>query len=403
MRIVFVTIDCGRAAEVYDPRTAPVLADRILPRARVFRNHYANVNITVPSLLSILTGDHPKNFGVFGNHAAAGALRRTFLTDLAGPRKVFLSNAAFLGHPALRHTCLHHFDWKEIFQYGPAETRRLTDRALLTVRDETDLFLWVHYFDAHEPYGFVPKKGIRTDFMEHTPYMKIRNNRGTFEGATFEDLEAGYLANLRLVDGEVGRIFDALGAEDVLAVSADHGEALGENGIYFSHSGIFLPTIHVPMLIAGPGWSGEEAAPTNHVDLAPTFLDLAGATVPESMRGRSLRTSPPADREIFVQSVGNAAAAVLHDGWQYIRNLLPRNERKETQLHSEHLVDLDSGTDHLSAGGGLPTDLAGRRDRLAAALDAWLRDVRPLAMDPWEAKPRPDDDLADELRSLGYL
>ncbi len=103
-----------------------------------------------------------------------------------------------------------------------------------------------------------------------------------------------YLACSQGVDDSVGQVLDYLEASGladstVVFYSADNGWYLGELGLYDKRF-MYEPGLRVPLVVRGPGIpSGiTPAAFVANIDLAPTFLDLAGLPVPASMQGRSL-------------------------------------------------------------------------------------------------------------------
>lgn len=114
-----------------------------------------------------------------------------------------------------------------------------------------------------------------------------------------------YLACVQGVDDSVGKILDyldqsGLAANTIVIYSADNGWYLGDLGLYDKRF-MYEPGLNVPLIARGPGIkSGITPDPfVANIDLAPTFLDLAGLPVPESMQGRSiaplLRGENPAD------------------------------------------------------------------------------------------------------------
>lgn len=114
-----------------------------------------------------------------------------------------------------------------------------------------------------------------------------------------------YLACVQGVDDGVGRLLDFLDeselAENTIVIySADNGWYLGELGLYDKRF-MYEPGLRVPLLARGPGIkaNGTPAEFVANIDLAPTFLDLAGLSIPEFMQGRSfaplLRGEAPAD------------------------------------------------------------------------------------------------------------
>jgi arylsulfatase A-like enzyme len=103
-----------------------------------------------------------------------------------------------------------------------------------------------------------------------------------------------YLACVQGVDESVGKVLDhlektGLAKNTVVFYTADNGFYLGDLGMYDKRF-MYEPGLHVPLVVRGPGV--KAGAVTDQfsldVDLAPTFLDLAGAAVPADMQGRSL-------------------------------------------------------------------------------------------------------------------
>jgi arylsulfatase A-like enzyme len=103
-----------------------------------------------------------------------------------------------------------------------------------------------------------------------------------------------YLACVQGVDDNVGKLLDFLDeaglADDTIVIySTDNGWYLGDLGLYDKRF-MYEPGLRVPLLARGPGIAKGIApdAFVANIDLAPTFLDLAGLPIPDSMQGRSL-------------------------------------------------------------------------------------------------------------------
>jgi arylsulfatase A-like enzyme len=103
-----------------------------------------------------------------------------------------------------------------------------------------------------------------------------------------------YLACVQGVDDGVGTVLDyldssGLAKNTIVIYSADNGWYLGDLGLYDKRF-MYEPGLNVPLLVRGPGIKAGQV-PTQFVsnlDLAPTFLELAGLSIPDSMQGRSL-------------------------------------------------------------------------------------------------------------------
>jgi len=89
----------------------------------------------------------------------------------------------------------------------------------------------------------------------------------------------GYFANVSYVDDKIGEVLAVLEAtrqEAVVILVSDHGEMLGERGLWFKMN--FLePSARVPLLVAVPGEAGRQVdLPVSTLDILPTLCDLAG-------------------------------------------------------------------------------------------------------------------------------
>jgi len=106
-----------------------------------------------------------------------------------------------------------------------------------------------------------------------------------------------YYRHVEMVDGEIGRILEALEAtghtrDTVVIFTADHGEGMAHHQMVRKHSP-YDESSKVPFLISWPGYFPENRQdPTTLVsgaDILPTLCDIAGIPAPPNMRGRSLR------------------------------------------------------------------------------------------------------------------
>ena len=104
-----------------------------------------------------------------------------------------------------------------------------------------------------------------------------------------------YYAGIAAVDDNLGKVFQTLSDngqldDTVMMFSSDHGFFLGEWRMYdkrFMHE----PSIRTPMLVRYPRLIHPGSTVSNmalNTDIAPTFLELAGIKIPQSMQGQSL-------------------------------------------------------------------------------------------------------------------
>ena len=109
-----------------------------------------------------------------------------------------------------------------------------------------------------------------------------------------EELRRGHYAAVSYVDAQIGRILAALDetrmAQDTVVVfTTDHGFALGEHR-HWGKGVTWEPDLQVPLLLRVPGSTAGQRVTglTEHVDLMPTLLQLAGIPVPDWAEGSSL-------------------------------------------------------------------------------------------------------------------
>ena len=116
---------------------------------------------------------------------------------------------------------------------------------------------------------------------------------------------AGYYGLISFLDHNIGLILQALAAHDpggetFVVYTSDHGEMLGNKGIW-STSALYEESVGVPLILSGPGIAGGAAmrTPISHIDVLPTLLDMAGDTA-AGYPGRSLLSlSDDPDRAVF--------------------------------------------------------------------------------------------------------
>ena len=191
-----------------------------------------------------------------------------------------------------------------------------------------------HPFDCPAPWSFmydakdVPLPKHRVKDLERRPWwhkaslegtpqladpalFKFRTERSRMpdqSDAQLAEMTANYYGMISLIDHNVGRILSALDdaglAENTLVVyTSDHGELLGNHGLYLKGPTPYEDLLRVPLVVRGPRVVKNEvvAEPVSTLDLASTFCDYAGASRPGEGQSRSLRgllAGKPETREV---------------------------------------------------------------------------------------------------------
>jgi len=144
----------------------------------------------------------------------------------------------------------------------------------------------------------------------------------------------GYFANISYIDDKIGEILAVLEAtrqEAIVVFVSDHGEMLGERGLWFKMN-FFDPSARVPMMIAVPGLDGARIdTPASTIDLLPTLAGLAGidlSAVAPWTDGESLLplihgtgSRGPVAMEYAAEGTITPMVALVEGPWKYIRCL----------------------------------------------------------------------------------
>jgi arylsulfatase A-like enzyme len=314
---------------------------------------------SAPAIASLLTSTHPSGHGVTSSAATflRGDIER--LPELL--RRNGFTTAAFVGSPELnRSRNLQqgfdlYDDWSGASDPRGAPERRaeeLTEAVLAWIGSTAEpWFVWVHYRDPHGPYDApvdtasalaptagaddTPRRARTTGPGQRLRVLPTPNGRGGIPGYqalpglfTREAYERRYEAEIRYVDGQLARLFAQVATGEAptgIALTADHGEAFGEDRYFFTHGhSVALDQIRVPLFWRPPrsGAPGTPVppervdVPVSILDVAPTLLRAAGVATPDAFHGRPLQTetdtasAPQVARAIFAESETRVAAIV---------------------------------------------------------------------------------------------
>ncbi|MCB9899015.1 MAG: sulfatase [Planctomycetes bacterium] len=413
-RVLLVTSDTHRgdhlgASGSGVPVRTPNL-DALAARGTLFLDCWVSANFTNPSHAALMTGTSPQATGITSNDRA--------LDDAAPTLAERFAAAGFRTFAALS---AHHlgdavsglgqgFDrvaWPDASQRPSGETLD----ALLPWLDEADddprpLFVWLHVFDAHLPYVPLPEferlgyDGPADPFDPSRPPLPFddRLPAGLHGLRDVEFARAEYRGCVASLDHELRRVFGRPALDDALvAVVGDHGESLGAHDIWFNHAGLYPDTLHVPLILAGPGVPAGrvESRPVRQVDLGRTLLDLAG--LPDaSFPGRSL-VAPAADDDgtRFALASHATSASITRGRHHLVLQLVDHHQR--WHAHDVELYDLVDDPDCTRDVTDAQLDVA---RELRARLIAWL-DAAGCAR--WAGRVDDDAALHEQLAALGYV
>jgi arylsulfatase A-like enzyme/Flp pilus assembly protein TadD len=407
--LILITLDTTRADRMGflgSKRKLTPNLDAMAQQGVVFTRAYSHVPLTTASHTTILTGTYPQ-FNHVNDFGVPLSAKLPYLPDILHQRGY--QTGAFVGSlvlDPLDGTAPGFDRGFDVYdagfrlrrhgadRYATVERRAevVVDRALgwLSHVPNGPFFLWVHLYDAHDPYD--PPSPYKQRFASQ-PY----------------DGEIAY------VDACIGKLLEALSKhglydETMIAVMADHGESLGAHGE--STHGVFLydETLHVPLLLKLPfnrGAGKRIETRASLVDVAPTLLAAAGLTPPSEMQGQSLleflKAAPDQSAD------GSAAGSSPPDlpsyaetdyphrafGWSALRALRTGKylyiQAPERELYNE---PGDPNAAH---------NLAASSKAVADTLASQLTEFRNHTSQTLLNLAKPDPERMQKLQALGYV
>ena len=208
--------------------------------------------------------------------------------------------------------------WKNAI---PAEwhyTRWTADRTVDWLRNrstEQPFFLWMSFADPHQPFApprpycdmypldEMPDPLPREDVSNKPPHYGWArdgkpyggyNTHEGWDGDRMKEVTSHYYGLTTFIDDAMGILFDELEAQGLwdnthVVFTSDHGEGLNDHGIAAKPMMSYECVNRVPCYWRQPGTSQPRVYESvmTHLDLTPTFLDLADAEPLPGMEGRS--------------------------------------------------------------------------------------------------------------------
>jgi arylsulfatase A-like enzyme/Flp pilus assembly protein TadD len=386
---LLITIDTLRADRLscYDDRFADTPnIDALAAKGLIFTRAFAHTPTTLPSHASILTGATPLYHGIHEN--SQFILTEKYLTLAEHVSSAGYSTGAFVGAFPLdsRFGLNQGFDvyddnygshGTQTFAYVERRAEIVVERALEWLRRQSGpWFLWIHVYDPHQRYD--PPEPFKS----------------RYPGRHYEG-EVAY------TDHSLGKVFDYLDeagmfGRTLIALTSDHGEALGDHGEkthgYFAYNA----TLHVPLILVSPDIKpGRTAEYACHSDIFPTVCAILGLDTPGEVQGVSLvpaaRGKELPERLIYFESL----YPYYSRDWAPLRGLFS-GKHKFIDLPITELYDLKLDFNEMNN-----ISSKEKNGAYAKSLHEYIQKNSAPEENPRTRKADPD--VLRKLRSLGYL
>ncbi|WP_042222965.1 sulfatase family protein [Oceanobacillus manasiensis] len=421
MRVLFLDLDSVSPHHLgcygYERNTSPNI-DKVAEKGVRFNNYYTSDAPCAPSRTALMSGQFGIKNGLVGHGGTAGDMKaegaeRELFGSLAtgGSLPSFLQmgaglNTALISPFPQRHATFNFYaGFNEIFNtggFGMESAEKVTPVAkdwLKKNAKNDDWFLYINYWDAHTPYRAPESFGnpfaeeplpewANEDTLEkhkqavgpHTVHeLEIDHNNMTYTNQQSEKYPRspgeiknmddyrkmidGYDTGIKYVDEHLGKLFDLMEEEGVLEdtiiiISADHGENMGQLGIYGEHGTADDGTCRIPMIIKWPGMKQGvvDEGLHYHLDLPVTLAEMMDLPASPDWDGRSyaptLKDGEDCGRDYLVvsQCAHVAQRSVRFGDWLYMRTYhdgyhlfdkemlfnLAEDPREENNLAAQH-------------------------------------------------------------------
>ncbi|PWT90068.1 MAG: hypothetical protein C5B54_07890 [Acidobacteria bacterium] len=446
--ILLITLDTTRADHLgcygYAGKTSPFL-DSIAAKGVLFRQAYTSATWTLPAHTSLFTGKMPSVHGVGYKNFFLSPSLRTLAEDLKAQG---YSTAGFIGGPFLvsafhiqrgfdyydeqldPHSKLKRYFvfrvlagllkrnlWETNGQRRADEMNAAVFPYLDWAQRHQPYFLFINYFDPHEPYDPPEKyrdKSITIKGNTHFYPLDINTGIARHQDGSpvsqeeFRQLRSLYDGEIRFMDDQISILWQRLETMGLLKNTlvifvGDHGETIGERGLMDHGHNLYQEQLHIPMIFYEAGsWNGAKTInlPVQITDIRPTILEQLQIPRPNDMQGRSLAsllTSTSANERTILAELDidphprftpfrREQKMILEKENKYIGSSNGKKELYDLTSDPEELQNLIAGKPELGF------DLNEKMEFYFNALQK-MKNVPQQKL---------DDETREKLKSLGY-
>ena len=195
----------------------------------------------------------------------------------------------------------------------------------------------------------------------HSQRILDANDRDNFNITEDHIVRArrAYFANISYIDDKVGEILQTLKdtrQEAKIIFVSDHGDMLGERGLWFKMS-FYDGSARVPLMISAPEMEpGLTTTPVSSVDILPTLCDLAGVDMDEVMPwtdgqsivplGQGAERTDPVAMEYAAEGSYSPLVSLRYGKWKYNRCNLDPDQLFDMIADPHELTNLADHPDH---------------------------------------------------------
>jgi len=387
MRCLYIDIDTLRPDHMgcygYKRNTTPNL-DKVAEEAVIFDNYFCSDAPCLPSRSALLFGRFGIHTGIVGHGGTAADKRLTGIgrsftdTDERDNlfylfRKAGMYTASISSFPERHSAWWFNGGFNEMHNVG--EGGMESGETVLPIaldwlsrnKNKDEWFLHLHLWDPHTPYRAPAEFGnpfknepLGNDWITQDIFDKHCKKAGPHSARDISGLHDtadpnyprhpgslknlddvkhfidGYDCGIRYADELLGQVLDMLREQGVyddtaIIISSDHGENMGELGIYGEHGTADQITCRIPMIVKWPGCTiGRDAGFRYNLDLVPTIAEIFGLPACDKWDGKSYAgvvtgkdhdTDTGRESLVLSQQAHVCQRSARFGDWLYIRSI----------------------------------------------------------------------------------
>jgi len=425
--VIIVTFDTTRSDHLGcygNPVVKTPNIDSVAGDGCLFEKCYSVTNVTLPSHVSLFTSYYMKDHAVVSNKNKVPDFPEYMSRVFAGAG---YTTAAFTSAGVLEpnRNAGQGFGVYENTTSFERKGNETTDSAIGWLKGhlDDDVFVWVHYYDPHFVYIPPPPFNTMYNFTSSQRFadLNVQDNEMLMKNAEYmsqsddpEHFRNLYKGEVSFMDNELGRLVGFLkecGAYDpsLIVLTADHGESLGEEGMYFTHESLNDANIKIPLIIKpGGNVAGQRRKQAvSLIDVYPTVLGLSGLKWQGEIRGKDLGgimedPDAPAPREVtYYQEVRNTSVGMKRGGYTYIRRVFDKRSGEH-----RHNIFMDDKSGRLYDSGSDPemlNDISADHPELADEFRSLATEFLADTYGTPEQDVVRDEESIRKLKTLGYI
>ncbi|MGB8622623.1 MAG: choline-sulfatase [Paracoccaceae bacterium] len=246
------------------------------------------------------------------------------------------------------------------------------------------------YWDLYDNCAHLQPQVPAMDYADHDPHSRriFDANDWRIFDITEDDIRRSrraYFANVSYLDDKIGEVMEALEVtrqEAIILFVSDHGDMLGERGLWFKMS-FYEGSARVPLMISAPSMTpGRVDAPVSTLDVAPTLAALADVPMEEvtpwtdgedliPLAGGAQRSGPVA-MEYAAEASYAPLVSLRYGKWKHNRCALDPDQLFDLDADPHELTNLAGHPDHQGTLAALRAKSEARWD--LAQFDAQVRE-----------------------------